>query len=555
MSYWRFNLIFFLIFLFGAGIICRLVFLQILNHNYYLALAKGQQEFFEQIKGERGEIFLKDKEGNLYPLAINKEFFLVFVSPKEIKEKEKVAEILSEILNLEKGEILEKLKKNSFYEIIKRKLNSEEIEKLKKLKFSGIYLKKETLRYYPQKTLLAKIIGFLGGEEKGQYGLEGYYDDWLSGKKKFLKDSFFSKFLLDQKGADLILTLDYNIQYKAENLLKKAKENFDIKEGTIIVLEPFLGKIIALANFPNFDPNQYSKVKNWEIFQNGALQKLFEPGSTFKAITLAAALNEEKITPETTYIDEGKIKVQGHIIRNYDFKKWGKRTMTEVLEKSINTGVVFAKEKIGDQTFLKYIKDFGFFEKTGVDLEGEVFSQNSQLKNGYKINFATASFGQGIEVTPLQLARAYCAIINGGKLVRPYIVEKIIKDGKEIEIQPKISNDKVISLKTSAQLTAMLVSVVKNGFAKGAQISGYYIGGKTGTSQIPFSVLGIKKKGYSEKTFQTFVGFGPAFNPKFLILVTLTAPKTKSAVFSAVPIFKELAKYIIDYWQIPPDYE
>jgi len=215
--------------------------------------------------------------------------------------------------------------------------------------------------------------------------------------------------------------------------------------------------------------------------------------------------------------------------------------MTEVLEKSINTGAVFAKNQIENSTFLNYIQNFGFFEKTGIDLP-EVFSENRELKNGREVNFATASFGQGIAITPIQLLRAYCAIANGGKLITPYLVENFHK-----EENPR----KILSQRTISQLTSMLVSVVENGFGKRAKISGYYIAGKTGTALQPK----FGEKGYSEKTWQTFVGFFPAYNPKIVILVKLDNPKVKTAEYSAVPIFHDLADYIIRLYQIPPDYE
>jgi cell division protein FtsI (penicillin-binding protein 3)/stage V sporulation protein D (sporulation-specific penicillin-binding protein) len=227
--------------------------------------------------------------------------------------------------------------------------------------------------------------------------------------------------------------------------------------------------------------------------------------------------------------------------------------MTEVLEKSINTGAVFAEEKLGHDSFLRYLDKFGFFKLTGIDLQ-EVYSENREFKKGYAINFATASFGQGIEMTPIQLIRAYSAVANGGKLVRPYVVKKIINGEEVSEVAPKIEEDSVISPKTAAQLTAMLVSVVENGFAKSARIPGYYVAGKTGTAQISFAALEVEKKGYSDKTWQSFVGFVPAFNPEFIILVKLNNPKTKTAEYSAAPIFQDLAKHIVDYYQIPPDY-
>lgn len=564
MKNWRTNFILFFFFLFGATIIGRLIYIQILNRQLYRALALGQQQFSIQVKGKRGEIFLKDRE-NLLPLVINKTWPLCYASPKEIKNKEEVAEKLGNLLNLDKNEILEKIKnEESLFTPIKSKLTEEEVTKIQKLNFGGVYLGKEVLRYYPQESLGSQVIGFLGGEGEGQYGIEGFYNEILTAEKGYLEGKrglggnliFLNSENLSpiQKGADIILNIDYNIQFRAEKLLELAKENFEIEKGQIIVINPHSGTILALANFPNFNPNRYGE-EEMEIFKNGVIQEIFEPGSVFKPITMAAGLDTGKITPQTTYEDKGIVEIGGWPIYNYDQRVHGEQTMTQVLEKSINTGAVFVQQQIGSDIFLKYLEKFVFFEKTGIDLQEEVFSENKEFKKGYEVNFATASYGQGIAITPIQLVRAFSAIANGGKLVKPYVVEKIIEGDKEIEIEPEISEDLVISRRTSSQLTAILVSVVENGFGKAAKIPGYFIAGKTGTALIPYSALEIDKKGYSKKTIQTFVGFAPAFDPQFLILVKFDNPETKTAEYSAVPIFRELAKYIIDYWQIPPDYE
>ena len=554
----RKNSILFLFILFGAAIIGRLFYLQILNYKFYKALAQGQQNLLVEVQGKRGEIFLKNGE-NLLPLATNKTSQFCYLEPREIGNKEEAAEKLAEILNLDKEEISEKIKEENLFVKIKSKLSEEEVEGLKKLNLKGIYLGQENLRYYPQESFLSQVIGFVGGEGNGQYGIEGFYDSFLKTNSQFLEGKrglggsliFLNpKNLLENQGEkNLILTIDYNIQFKAEKLLAEEKEKLEFERGQIIVVDPKTGKIFAMVNLPNFNPNNYSQEKDLKIFQNPALQEIFEPGSVFKPIVMAAGLEEGKITPQTTYQDPGIIKIGGRTIFNYEKRKYpGDITMTEVLEKSINTGAVFAESQVGHETFLKYIEKFGFFEKTGIDLQGEVFSQNEELKKGYEINFATASFGQGIAITPIQLVRAFSAIANGGKLVRPYIVENSpnkIDEGENF----------VISRKTSSQLTTMLVSVVEKGFAKRAKVPGYYIAGKTGTAQVPWSALGIEKSGYSPKTIQTFVGFAPAFDPKFLILIKLDNPKTKTAEYSAVPMFSELAKYIINLWQIPPDYQ
>jgi len=557
MKIGRVNFLLLLFFIFSTIIVFRLVFLQIIGYQYWRALAQGQQKSFVFLQEERGEIFFQGGE----KLATNQEVNLLYASPLEIKDIEKTAEELSLILNLEKDIILEKLKKNSYYEVIKKKLSSEEVEKLKQLKLNGIYLSKEKIRYYPFETMACHALGFVGGDGNGQYGIEGFYNDILKGEDKVLEKEigpggFLEKnFKIPEKGANLILTLDYNIQFFAEKLLEKAKENLNIEEGEIIVLDPNSGKIFALANFPVFNPNEYSKIENLEIFQNSSIQKVFEPGSVFKPITMAAALDVGKITPQTSYVDKGFVEVSGHKISNYASRVWGEKTMTEVLEKSINTGAIFAQQQIGKEVFLDYLNRFGIFQATGIDLQGENFSENKEFKKGYEVNFATASFGQGIEMTSIQLARAISAIANGGKLIRPYIVDKIVKNDKIVETKTEVQNPAVISKNTASQLTLMLISVIEKGYGKEAKIPGYYIAGKTGTAQVPFTSLKINKRGYSDKTIQSFIGFAPAFDPKFLILVKLYNPQAKTAEYSATPIFKELAKYIIDLWEIPPDYE
>ncbi len=563
MRHRRLNLILIFIFLFGAAIISRLISLQVVNKSFYRALAEGQYGFFREIEPKRGEIFLQDKEKNLLPVAISRKEYYVFLSPREInfleedKKNEQIIK-LANILDLEKDSILEKLKenKNSNFLLLKNRLTIKEVEMLKNSKIKGIYLGKNFLRDYPKDSLASHVLGFVGGEQIGQYGVEGYYEDKLKGKEKGIFRgiralggylTFFDSenFLPPEDGKNLILTIDYNIQFKAEQLLEKAKEKWDIKRGTIIVMDPNSGEILALANFPTFNPNYFFQEKNLEIFKNSAIQRLFEPGSVFKPITIAAALDRGKITPQTIFEDKGFVQIEDRIIRNFARRIWGERTMTEVLEKSINTGAIFIKNKIGEQVFLEYIERFGFLEPTQIDLQGEIFSRNAHLRIGApKVNFATVSFGQGINVTPIQLIRAFAIIANQGKSIRPYLVENLA-------VKPNFPAQQIISQNTAFQLTEMLVSAVP----RRAQIPGYYIAGKTGTAQVPWSVRGYDKAGYSDTYIHTFVGFFPAFNPRFVILVKLDNPQgVRFASLSAAPIFRELGQYIINYYQIPPAY-
>jgi len=350
MKNWRINLILIFLFLFGAALAGRLFFLQVVEHNFYAALAGGQQRIFVSDKGERGEIFFQNHD---LPIATNKIATQLSASPNEIPsgQKEEIAENLKEIMTWGEDFILEKLKKNSLYELLKEELTVKEIEKLGELELKGIYLSQAIKRIYPYGKFASHLLGFVNRDGQGQYGLEEYWDEVLRGKEKLIK------------GSDLILTVDYNIQYQAEKLLERAYRELNIFGGTIIVMEPASGRVLALASFPSFDPNQYSKVKSFKIFQLDATQKIFEPGSVFKPLTMAGALNEGKITPATTYRDPGMIEIDGWPIYNYDQRVYpGETTMTEVLEKSINTGAVFAEQQLGHRDFLKYLEVFGIFK-------------------------------------------------------------------------------------------------------------------------------------------------------------------------------------------------
>lgn len=562
MPPWRTHLLLLCLVFLGTALIGRLSYLQIFHHGFYKALAQGQQSSPYIAKGERGNIFAADKQGNLHTIASNRRATLVFAIPEEVKTPEETTKILADILNLQESFIQEKLSHaDSLFEVLKRRLSQEEEDALLTASLSGLYLKEESVRHYPQENFASQALGFVNQDEKGQYGLEEYYQEDLEGKEGFftaIRNA--GGYLANEKeealknGANLLLTLDYNIQARAESLLQREQSRLKFEEASIIVMDPASGKILALSNTPGFNPNTYGEVQDLSLFQNSAVQSLFEPGSVFKPLTMAGAIDAGALKPETTYEDKGIVRIGGYKVLNYDERIWGARSMTEVLEFSINTGAVFAQQQLGNEKFLRTLERFGMFEPTGVDLAGEAYSQNQELKKGYDINFATASFGQGIEITPIQLVRAYSAIANKGVMAKPYLVEKRIEGNDERTTNPEFSLP-AISPKTANLVTQMMVNVIENGFSKRAKIPGYYLAGKTGTAQVTWSALGINKTGYSDKTVQSFMGFGPAYDPKFLILVKLGNPQTKTAEYSAMPIFRELAKYIIDYLEIPPDYE
>jgi len=555
----RINLIVIFVFIIGGLFLYRLFVLQIDQGNFYKAIAQGQQVQLSEMEGERGYVYFSNGE----ILAMNKEEPYLFISPAEIENKEEVIEAILRIIDVEESFLLSLLEdENSFYKIVKKEIGKEKADKIKLLRLKGLYIGNDTKRYYPAEKTGSQIIGFVNQDKIGQYGIEGHYNEIIKGLSS-LEKSERNPFSFSFRGANndslngdnLTLTIDYNIQFIAEKLLEEGIEEYDAEGGNIIVMNPNTGAIIAMAQKPNFDPNNYGN-SNGAYFKNTSIQEIFEPGSIFKPITMAMAINDGAVTAETKYNDKlGYVQYGTRKVSNFSNKVWGEVDMTTVLKKSINTGTIFAEKELGHQSFYEYLEKFGYFEKTGIDLSGEVISTNNEIKNAIKgnidISFGTASFGQGIAMTPLQMINSFSVIINGGTLYKPYIVQKINNQ----LVEPKKMRENIISQETSTELKKMLIGVVEDGFGHLAKIEGYWIGGKTGTSQIPYSSIGINKAGYSDHTWQTFMGFAPALDPQFIILVKLNnSKKIKTSEYSAVPIFNKLANYIIDYWQIPPDY-
>ncbi len=555
----------FLFFLITGFILSRLYFLQVLSYQTYHALAQNQYQVFQELLPNRGKIFLKDKD-KLYPLAINREYKMVYLVPREIEDEDKVIFMLSSILNLKKEIIKNKISdKNSFFKICKHRLNSDEIEKIKRAKLKGVHLMNENFRYYPGQQLASQVVGYVGNKgdktQVGCYGLEAYWEKELKGKPGSLfqeKDAAGRWISLSDRkikkaenGVNLITTIERTIQYETEKVLQESIEKYQADKGTAIVVDVRTGKILALANFPNFNPNQYNQVTDMKLFLNPAVSEAYEAGSVFKSITLAIGLDTKKISPQTTYIDTGSVFKSGYTIKNSDEKSHGKQTMTEVLEKSLNTGSIFVEKLIGNKTFLEYLKDFGFGKKTGIELPGELKGNLNNLNYLKRdINFYTASFGQGIAITPLQLIMAYATLANHGKLMKPQIIDKIIYPNGKIEIIQPEFRKQVITDETSRLISEMLRKVVTNGHGKRADVAGYLVGGKTGTAQI------AKKndKGYKEDAFiGTFVGYAPTNDPRFAVLVKIDNPKNVQwAESSAAPTFSKIMEFVLKYYKVKP---
>jgi cell division protein FtsI/penicillin-binding protein 2 len=588
----RLNILAVIIFIFGGIIIFRLFSLQILNHDFYSAMAAGQHEISESLLPERGKILIQEigDSSTLYPLATNQSLYQVYVEPNKVENSEELSEKLTDIfftrseIEIKEGdtpeileakykeerekvfqEILSKVGKgNDPYEPLRKGVSENTVSSIKALNVSGIGFIKESARFYPEKNIGSHFLGFLGtknDEKIGQYGLEGYFETELAGKKGYIESEkdvagrwipiSGRSWEKAENGTDLVLTIDRNIQFFACEKLREAVAKHQADGGSVIIMDPKTGAIWAMCSHPDFDPNDYSKISDINIFNNPAIFYQYEPGSIFKAITIAAALDLDKITPTTTYNDEGFLKIGGYTIRNSDLKAHGIQTMTQVLDESLNTGVVFALNKMGIEAFRKYVNDFGFGVMTGIELNYEASGNVKSLENKGEIWGATASFGQGISVTPIQMVSAFGALANNGKLMKPYIIDRMEKNtGEIINTSPKVVQQ-VISGRAATLLGGMLVSVVENGHGKRAGVSGYYVAGKTGTAQVP------KKDGVGyeqDVTIGSFIGFAPVEDPKFVMLTKIDHPRDVIwAESSAAPLFGEIAQYVLNYLRVPPN--
>ena len=499
---------------------------QILKGDYYFEKAEARSDFQKERELRRGQIFFTDRNGNSIAVAQNRDYPGIFASPKEIEDAGLAAKLLSPIVGKDE-KILAVAFDNPeslFYRLVD-KASKEQMEAVEGLNIKGIHIQKDQYRFYPFYGLASQLIGFVGLNENtespiGLYGLEKLKNKELS------------------TGDALRLTIDVNLQGEAEQILGNLIREFNAVQGTVIIEEPSTGKILALASSPGFDPNSYSDspVGN---FLNPAVQSIYEPGSVFKPLTMAMGIDLGVITPETTYVDTGKVVLNGRTILNWDKKAHGESTMTNVLEQSINTGAVFAESKIGHKAFLEYVKKFGFGEKTGIDLPDETLGSLRSIdrKDAREIDFATASFGQGPAVTPIQLVTAFAGIANKGVLMRPYV---------NAEESPRVIR-RVISEEAAATVTEMMESAVNT--AAVAAIRGYRIAGKTGTAQVPDFVHG----GYGDELIHNFVGFAPASDPRFVILIKIDKPDRPLAGLTVVPAFRKLTEYVLNYYHIPPD--
>ncbi len=561
----RVRLIYFFIFLFGAVLLTRLFFIQVVKGEHYENLANQQYVALSAVNFDRGNIYFSDKGEKLISAAAIKKGFQAVINPKILENHEDVYQKLSGIIPINKEDFLKRAqKKDDPYEIVANRLDNDAAKKISDLKINGLDVYGETWRYYPAGNLASRLLGFVGykGDELvGRYGLEEHYESILGrGDENLFINSFAEIFTdikknltSDPKKGDIVLTINPAVQSMLEKTLEKISEKYETEMAGGLIMDPKTGEILAMAVKPDFNPNAYSENKDISIFTNPIVENIFEMGSIMKPLTLAAALDRGKITAETKYDDKGYVYIDGARIENYDGKGRGIVPMQEILNNSLNTGAVFAMRQLGKEEFRKYLTGYGFDEKTGIDLPNEVSGMiSSAMKSPREIECATASFGQGIAVTPIEMASALSALANGGYLMRPYVVKEIkVKGDADIKTEPQIIRQ-VLKKETSEEMSGMLVKVFDEALMGGIyKMERYTVAAKTGTAQ--FNIEG--ESGYQESEYiHTFFGYAPGYDAKFLTLLFLVKPQgVRYASNSLSEPFVNITKFLLNYYDIPPD--
>ena len=539
-------------------IFARVFQLQVIMAPDLKAMADRQHKKVVQLNPKRGVIY----DRNMEEMAVDIEVDSLFAHPTLIAEKRRAAQRLSPILGMSVRSLQKKLNSKSPFIWVKRQLSTSEVKKIKKMNLENFGFRKERKRYYPEPSLAAHVIGFSGVDSRGLEGLELMYNDFLKGDPVFRKsqrDARGSE--ITMKGLDLVttteeknivLTIDKTIQYIAEKELKKTVKEFNAKAGEVIVMDSWTGEILAMVNEPSFNPNLFrnSKPANW---RNRNVTDLFEPGSTFKVFMMAAALENGNIKPnDIFYGEEGNYKIYSETI--HDYKKFGWLSVPQIMKYSSNIGAVKIAERMGKKDFDKYIRLFGFGSKTGIDLPGESQGLVRDVRDWSKVSLATISFGQGISVTGIQLATALSSIANGGYLMKPFVVKKVLNsDGSPLkEVVPTIKR-RILSEDTTRTMKKILKGVTeKDGTGVNASLPGYTVGGKTGTAQK----VDLIKGGYGDGYISSFMGFLPVDNPRLTMFIAIDEPE---GLFYggqvAAPLFREITRQVMPYLGVLPDYQ
>lgn len=570
----------FLIFGIGIVLVARLFYLQVVRHSHYnaLAIAEHQKKFI--IPAERGSLYFRDSD-EIVPAVLNTTVYTLYADPKEVKYHDEVVNRVSTILNLNRTDVMKLIKTpNTSYVVLAKRLTKDQVTELFKDKkqLQGINVTPVPQRVYPEGQLAAQVLGFVNDEGEGQYGVESALNERLSGQEGSLKaitdvsgiplslDDTSNVAVQPRNGEDLVMTIDRNIQAKAEEALQTGLQRSRATKGSVIVMDPQTGAIKAMANLPTYDPAQYFAVGDdaYERFQNKVVSAQYEAGSVIKVLTMATGINEGVVSKDSTFQNAGFVQVDDARISNVEQSVNGTRSMTDVLKFSLNTGVVHILSQLGggsinaqsrDKLFDYFTNRYGFGAITGIEQAGEATGSvyGPRTVQGNNVRYSNMSFGQGLGVTMVQTAAAFSSIINGGNYYKPHVIEGAVKDDEYIQADsPKPVRTQVVSQETSQQIIEMTRTAVRESPAVASYMRpGYNVGGKTGTSQIIDPKTG---KYIDTDTVGSYLGFGGDEKPRYVIMVRVDDSKLAgfSGSAAAAPIFGDISNWLLDYYNIKP---
>ncbi|MBN1995688.1 MAG: penicillin-binding protein 2 [Anaerolineae bacterium] len=538
----------------GLVLIGQLIRWQIIEHRNFVALAEAEHRDELIIPARRGEI--RDRVGHL--LAVDVIQYDISASPQIIGDPYATADRLSRLLDMPREELLQHLTSQDLWVPIVYAAPQAVGETLIGWDIVGVQTEPRAKRVYPEGEMAAHLLGFVNGNGRGFYGVEGYYQNMLSGKPGLQageRSPFgemiplgISHFVPPVSGTTLYLTLDRSVQFLVERELKTAVQQYRAQGGSVVVLQPKTGAVLAMASYPAYNPNNYSHSDD-RLFPDPVVSEQYEPGSVLKIITMAAGLDAGVVTPDSTVFDSGAIEFGGRIFYNWDRQSHGPVNMTTVLAKSLNVGIAQVAGKLGKDRFYTYMKRFGFGHLTEIDLgsEGPGTLKTPKDATWHESDLGANSFGQGIAVTPLQIAVAVAAIANDGLLMKPYVVERVLDGGREIQVKPLVVR-RAVSQETASTLTGMLVTALEQADSL-AMVPGYRVAGKTGTAEIP-----VPGGYHPTLTLASFVGYLPADDSEVLVLVVIDRPATSRwGNETAAPTFRRIAEQLVVLLDIPPD--
>lgn len=562
----RIKFLYICIFLFTIVLIGKLFSVQVIHRNFYAEEANRQYATPSRNVFERGNIFFQQKDGRLFSAGTQASGYKIAIDTLKIKDAKEVYTKLSSVIEIDEEDFFEKAgKANDPYEEIAHSLDKNTADSISAMKIPGVSLFQEKWRFYPGEHMASHTLGFLGykGDElAGRYGLERYYDSVLSRDKdnpyvnffaeafSNIKESFFSD---DAKAGDLVTTIEPNVQSFLEKELNSTKTRYGIDLIGGIIMNPIDGAIYAISAKPDFDANNFSDVKDISVFRNPMVENVLEFGSVVKPLVMAAGLDKGVITADTSYNDTGSVIVEKKEIFNFDKKGRGPgTTMQEVLNDSLNTGMVLVAERLGKDAMREYLLSYGIKEKTGIDLPNETSGLVSNLYEPRQLEYANAAFGQGLALTPIELVRALASLSNGGNLVTPHLVQKIKYNDTTFKTLEYPTKRAKISEQTADEITRMLVTVMDKSLKGGtAKFEHHSVAVKTGTAQVANPEGGGY---YEDRHTHSFFGYFPAYDPKFIVFLFAVNPKGVSyASQTWADPFLNITKFLINYYEIPPD--